>query len=304
MFKYHVFALLLGTILDFMFGRTYSIWNPFDSVKSWAKYLDRALLGDEIILLEPNKQKSLGAWFIILSVLPVFVLSAFFTMLFYEISPFIGIIFEAFISYLCIEGHQLYYGAKEVMKDYYGGGIRAMEQSTYIYTGSNTLEATEENLTCATITYLSKETADSLISPLFIMFLFGPVGGMLYKTVDILDSQVGHFNNRYRYFGYYTARLNTVLDYIPGRFSGWITVFAAKHTFGGFNGKNAAFINLRDKYKAVGAFAGALELSLKNGSIGDRDRVAEAKDIRTAVTLMKNDYILFQLFLLILVVFF
>ena len=52
MFKYHILALLLGTILDFVFGKIYSIWNPFDSIRGFVKYLDRALLGDEIILLE------------------------------------------------------------------------------------------------------------------------------------------------------------------------------------------------------------------------------------------------------------
>jgi cobalamin biosynthesis protein CobD/CbiB len=282
MFKLHLTGLLLGTILEYVFGRIYSVWNPMDSIKRLVEFLDRALLGDEIILLESSKQRGLGRWLIIITLVPVFAVSAFFTMLCFEIAPWLGVIFEAIATCFCLDYHRLYYGGLEVIADYSNDGIDATEK----------------------ITYIANEASDSVMSPLFVMFLFGPVGGFLYKAIDIMDSVVGHQDIRYQYFGEPAARLNRIVDYIPSRFSGAVAVFAARHTFGGFNGKNARYIHLRDKYKSVSAFAGALDITLKEGAIGDADKMVEPVDIRKAVTLLRNCFLLCQLVLVILLLFF
>ena len=114
MFRYHMIALLLATILEVFIGRIYSIWSPFDSVKKWIKHLDRALLGDELILLEPAKQKSFGMWLVVLVLTPVFVFFLFFTVLAYDISPIIGVIFEIICSYLCLDANYIYYTSNQI----------------------------------------------------------------------------------------------------------------------------------------------------------------------------------------------
>ncbi len=279
MFKYHLWALLLATVLDFIFGRIYSVWNPMDSIESLVKHLDRALLGDELILLEPERQKKMGLWMLAMVLLPVFVITSFFTMLGYEIAPIVGVIVEAILSYFCLEGHRLFY--------------LAIDASRYV-------DGDHEEA----ISNFANDASDMVLSPLIIMFLFGPVGGFLFRALDIMDKQVGHKSYRYEYFGYYVASLFTIVNYIPGRFSGTFTAFTAKVTFGDFNWKNARYINLRDRTKAMGAFAGALEIKLYHNekSAGDADKNPEAKDVKTAALLLRNEFILFQLFLLILVV--
>jgi len=304
MFKYHVLALLLGTILDYFFGRIYSLWNPFDSIKKMVKFLDRALLGDEIILLEPSKQKNFGCWLIILVLFPVFALISFFTMLCFEISPVLGIIFEAVASYYCLEGRYLFYGARTVSEDYYGDGLIVMKATAQIFTEKEIDDTDSSSISQQVITHLSNEASDAVLSPFLILFLFGPIGGFIYRTIDIIDKQVGHLSKRYEYFGYYPARLNHLVDYLPGRFSGAITVLAARYTFGDFNGKNARYIHMRDKTKAISAYAGALGIKLKDGTIGDADKEAEPKDIKRATALLRNTFLLSQCILLILLIIF
>ena len=309
MFKYHIFALLLGTILDYVFGNIYCIWNPFDTIKDWVKFLDRALLGDEIILLEKSKQRSLGAWLIILVVFPVFVGTLFFAMLTYEIHPWFGVLFEALASYFCLNFNRLYYGGLGVAADYYGNGTAAMKHTASLLIGRQVEVDTEDAITSETITYIANEASDSVLSPLFVMFLFGPVGGFIFRTLDIIEGQIGTFetgtyNSRYDYFGQPIAKLNSVVDYLPSRFSGALVVFAARHTFGGFNGKNARFIHLRDRKKAISAFAGALDIGLHNGLIGDFDKPIEVSDINKAVNLLRNSFMLCQAIFVILLLFF
>ncbi|MBR5635860.1 MAG: cobalamin biosynthesis protein [Pseudobutyrivibrio sp.] len=304
MCKLHVVAILLGTILEFVFGRMYSIWNPMDSIKRLVTFLDRALLGDEIILLEPDKQRNLGRWLIFLVILPVFSVILFFTLLCYEIAPWLGVLFEAVATYFCLDERRLYYGGLDVMSEFYSDGISSMKQSAGLFMECEEEGDTEAAVSSDVITYIANEASDSVISPLLVLFLFGPVGGFLYRSIDIVDKRIGHKTYRYEYFGEPIARLNTIIDFIPSWFSGVLTVFAAKYTFGDFNGKNARYIHMRDRRKAISAFAGALEIVLADGMIGDEDKHTEAKDIQRAVMLMRNCFLLCQLILVILLLFF
>ena len=309
MFKYHLLALLLGTVLDLLFGRIYSIWNPFDTIKEYVRFLDRALLGDEIILLEPSKQRHLGLWLLFLVITPVLVIVLFFNTLFYEISIFTGVIFEAFATYLCLEGHYLFYGGRAVMSEYYGSGFDAMKRMAETFTDSECKATTAECLTKETITYIANEATESVLTPFLMAFLFGPVGGFLYRVLHIIEVQVGVSDgggrsNRYISFGYYPSKLIYLIGYIPNRINGALTVFAAKHTLGDFNGKNAQYIHLRDRFKAVSAYAGALGITLMDGHIGDDDNIASPKDIRTATKLLRNTCMIYLLVLVILLLIF
>jgi adenosylcobinamide-phosphate synthase len=262
------------------------------------------LLGDELVLLEPSKQKSLGGWLVAIVVLPVFLISTFFTLLCYDMAPWFGVLFEALATYFCLEFKKLCTDSQMIMNDYYGDGADAMKHTAFLVTGRELKGESEGELSANAITYIANEASDSVLSPLFVMFLFGPVGGFIYRTIDIIDSEVGYQNHRYEFFGSIPAKINRVVDYLPGRFAGALTVFAARHTFGGFDGRNARFIHLRDKCKAISAFAGALNIALKDKTVGDMDKEPQAKDIRVATRLLRNDYLLVQAILVILLLIF
>ena len=157
-----------------------------------------------------------------------------------------------------------------------------------------------QEITSKVVTSIANVASDSVIIPIFIMFLFGPVGGFIFRTVDMLDEKVGYTDSRYYYFGYYAARLSSLFTKLFGRASGALNVFAAKYTSGDFNWRNARYIHLRDRNKAISAYAGALSISLKEGQIGDEDNKPSPMDIKRASHLLKNTYILLQLILLII----
>lgn len=310
MFKYHVFALLIGAILDFFVGKLPNIYNPLTAIKRWIKYLDRALLGDEIILLEPEKQKSMGIWLLILAMLPAFVVVLFFDIFCWEIGIIVGIIFEIIMSYYCISFYQVYYGALDVLDYYFDSGMDGanIAYSTFVDCNSNHKDI--YTLLDDTIFTVSKRANDYIIGPLLVLFLFGPVGGILYRVIDLVDEQVGYHTKRYEYFGYYPSRTNSILNYIPSRFSGRLAVITSGLVFGDYNSKNARYIYRRDSYtdanisglKTPAAFAGALDISLNSGAVGDADKTVEFNDVRRAVSLMRNMFIICMLVLFILLI--
>ena len=73
-------------------------------------------------------------------------------------------------------------------------------------------------------------TSDGVIAPLFYAALFGPVGLWIYKAINTLDSMVGYRSERYRRFGWASARADDVLNYFPARLTYLLLALAAAVT--------------------------------------------------------------------------
>ncbi len=58
---------------------------------------------------------------------------------------------------------------------------------------------------------------DSVISPLFYLFIFGLYGGIFYRIINTADSMLGYRNERYEYIGKVSAKLDDVLNFVPAR---------------------------------------------------------------------------------------
>lgn len=79
----------------------------------------------------------------------------------------------------------------------------------------------------ATIETLSENLSDGVIAPLFYLAAGGIPCALTYKAINTLDSMVGYRNGRYRYFGWASARLDDIVNYIPARISGLLIAFAS-----------------------------------------------------------------------------
>ena len=75
----------------------------------------------------------------------------------------------------------------------------------------------EAHLNSASIESLAENLNDSVIAPLFYFLLFGFPGALLYRAVNTLDAMLGYRNERYEYFGKFSARLDDLLNFIPAR---------------------------------------------------------------------------------------
>ena len=74
---------------------------------------------------------------------------------------------------------------------------------------------------------VSENISDGIVAPLFYLALGGPVGAIVYKCVNTMDSMVGYTNGRYRYFGWFAARADDAANWIPARLSGLLIMAAA-----------------------------------------------------------------------------
>ncbi len=74
-----------------------------------------------------------------------------------------------------------------------------------------------EGLIRAAIESVAENTSDGIIAPLFFLSVAGPVGAIVYKAINTLDSMIGYKDSRYLYFGRCAARLDDIANLIPAR---------------------------------------------------------------------------------------
>lgn len=85
----------------------------------------------------------------------------------------------------------------------------------------------------AAIESLAENFADGVVAPVFWYVLAGLPGLLAYKAVNTLDSMIGYRNDRYRAFGWASARLDDWLNLIPARLAGLMMSAAALFSPGG-----------------------------------------------------------------------
>ena len=72
----------------------------------------------------------------------------------------------------------------------------------------------------AVIESLAENASDGVLAPVFFYLLGGIPLAMAYKAINTLDSMVGYRNEKYRLFGWASARLDDLANLLPSRLTG------------------------------------------------------------------------------------
>ncbi|MEM9063509.1 MAG: adenosylcobinamide-phosphate synthase CbiB [Pseudomonadota bacterium] len=86
----------------------------------------------------------------------------------------------------------------------------------------------EAGVARAAIESAAENFSDGVVAPIFWFAVGGLPGIAAYKIVNTADSMIGYRNERYLEFGWASARLDDVLNFVPARLTGFL--FAAAST--------------------------------------------------------------------------
>jgi adenosylcobinamide-phosphate synthase len=107
-----------------------------------------------------------------------------------------------------------------------------------------------------------------VIAPLFYLAIGGPVAMAAYKALNTLDSMVGYRNQQYQEFGWASARIDDIANFVPARVTAALVWAVA--LLPSFSARRALRITFRDAARQPSpnsgfpeaAFAGALGVQL------------------------------------------
>jgi adenosylcobinamide-phosphate synthase len=163
------------------------------------------------------------------------------------------------------------------------------------------LDAAE--LARAAVESVAENTGDAVVASLFWFAVAGVPGALAHRAVNTLDAMVGNRSERYRNFGWASARLDDLANWAPARLTAALAILVAPSAGG--NRLASARATLRDGPKhpspnagpIEAAFAGALSLRLGGlNRYGDRleqrpflgdGATPTVADIHRAVTLAR-----------------
>ncbi|MDO5725325.1 MAG: adenosylcobinamide-phosphate synthase CbiB [Tissierellia bacterium] len=234
-----------------------------------------------------------------------------------KISTRAQVILSIYLIYTCISARMLHYEAFMVKKAL-SQSLEAGRKRVKYIVGRETDNLDEKEIIKATVETVSENTSDGIIAPLIYIALFGPIGGILYKFINTMDSMIAYKNEKYKDLGLFAAIVDDIFNYVPARVTGVLMCasnFNARMTERGFK------IMLRDHNKhsspnagyPESAVAGILGIQLGGGNyyfkrfvnkpyIGDNIREIELKDIDKTVYIMYRTMIFYLVLYLILAI--
>ena len=181
----------------------------------------------------------------------------------------LGFAAKTLLAWTCLASRSLHTESSAVVSALEAGDIVLARQRLARIVGRDTQHLDAQEISRAIIETAAESCSDGVIAPLFYMAIGGVPLSMAYKTINTLDSMIGHSDEKYFYFGKVAARLDDVANFLPARLTA-LGITATAAAFEGANSATALKTWLRDgmKHKSPNAgqpesaMAGALQVRL------------------------------------------
>ncbi len=141
---------------------------------------------------------------------------------------FVGIIVSIWLISTTIAARGLVDAGLSVYKHLANRRMDKAREAVGGIVGRDTDNMGEPEMVRATVETMAENIVDGVVAPIFFAFIGGAPLAMTYRAINTLDSMVGYRNLRYQYFGWASARLDDLANYIPARITGiWVVLSSA-----------------------------------------------------------------------------
>jgi len=266
-----VLILILAILADLLFGDP----SPNSPWKFTYKLHPTVLMGELTAALEPRFKSSrpriakLKGVALALFVVSAFVLPVYFGL--WAIYSLLGLLVYVLFAIIllkltiCIKLETDW--AKAAAKAIESGNlVEARKYSHFSRRDSTDLSGVQ--MSSAVVESMAENLIDFKVSPILSYALFGVTGAIAFRAINTLDGMVGFKDINHVLIGWFSANLDTVVNYVPARLTAIFIVLASALV--GEDYKNAWAIAMRDNGKTpsrnhgwpMAAMAGALRVQL------------------------------------------
>ena len=221
-FDTSILIIWVAFLLDLLIGDPVYSWHPIRIIGNkiikpienflWNLKLNTRLGGMVLAILT-----------ILISGSLVFILNIFFAD--YLILSFL---LNIYLIYSCIALKDLKFHVERVIKSLQNNNLEQARKDLSLIVSRDTQNLDNQDIAKACIETLAENLSDGVIAPLFYAFLGGSFLAVIYKAANTMDSMLGYKNEKYKNFGFFPAKLDDILNFIPSRLSFIFIIFAGK----------------------------------------------------------------------------
>ena len=294
-------ALPIGFIIDLIIGDPHGWPHPVIWIGKLISLLEKGLR--RAFPKTPAGEKAAGAvlWLITAGVsllLPLLILR-----LAGRVSPWLRLALESIMCWQILATKSLRDESMKVYAALKTGDLEASRYAVSMIVGRDVARLDDKGVARAAVETVAENASDGVVAPLIFLALGGAPLGFFYKAVNTMDSMLGYVEEPYKNIGFFPAKLDDVVNFIPARISALLMLLAGGIL--GLDMKNGWRIFRRDRYKHASpnsaqtesVCAGLLGLRLagdawyhgqlhKKEYIGDMKREIEYEDIPRAGRLL------------------
>jgi adenosylcobinamide-phosphate synthase len=161
--------------------------------------------------------------------------------LFSNLRPAFGWGLDLFLGYSLLALRDLEMHGLQVWQATSGGDLQKAREAVAQLVGRDVERLDFAGCNRATLESLGENLSDGVVSPLFWLALGGIPGMLVFKVFSTMDSMVGYQNERYQHFGWFGARTDDLMNWLPARMT-WMLLSMSACILPGYDARMAWFI--------------------------------------------------------------
>jgi adenosylcobinamide-phosphate synthase len=185
-----------------------------------------------------------------------------------------GVALVALVASAGLAQRSLHQHVREVLTQLNASDLPGARTAVGRIVGRDTEQLTADQVSGAAIESLAESFNDAVVAPAFWLFVSGLPGLLAYKAINTADSMIGHKEERWREFGWASARVDDVVNLVPARIAGLLLAVVAGRGFA-VMWRDARRHSSPNAGWPEAALAGALQLRL--GGPAQYDGVTHAR---------------------------
>lgn len=146
----------------------------------------------------------------------------------YRLHPVAGFGLEAVLIATTISHKGLQKAACDVAGPLQHHDLKTARENVSWIVGRDTENLNESGIVRGAVETVAENTSDGITAPLFWAFIGGAPLALVYKLINTCDSMVGYTDDQYRAFGWASARLDDLVNWIPSRLTGMVMMLVKK----------------------------------------------------------------------------
>jgi adenosylcobinamide-phosphate synthase len=218
---HNIYILISAASLDYLIGDP---WGWLHPVQVMGGIITRLTKFTWRYCQTPLTQRSSGIVLGLVLVIGSGVVGAFIVQVAKWLHPLLAIVVETILLASCFAARSLRDAADAVLQPLSLGQLDAARSSLSNYVGRDPENLCESEILRAVLETVTENATDGVMAPLFYALLGAsiPLVGaaplaLAYKAASTLDSMVGYKDAPYTYLGWFSARLEDYLTWLPCR---------------------------------------------------------------------------------------